>query len=897
MTNRNSKGEKRKGSIWWIRALLHLWQHAMAVIAAFCAVTVLVHTSVRGEDMGSVRRYNLNLTGSDEAFADSDLFLDIFRQHVTDVIEYVVIENQIGRNGAYDGDKLINISDYANRKDLDYDKSQPPAFYRVEDLLKWYRDGIRYSPKLFYGLESILHYLPLYAGRKMTGQGKNWAEYTDADDNVRIVQFFIQQDGTILFSDSFDERFLQVLENYGIDYFIGVDEQKGFVVNISLPEDKYQTADGGTLSDCAGDWEEYGALIDNLKATVCDLGYNYDIYLRMQEGMDRQNTNMRYHVQIAEEDGTEEFTNEIGKHASLDDYYRQMEKYVIYDPYNLFFETNIPDFDEGTLRAIMADFEYTFGDNSKVYMGVDLGNGAEDIYVSAMNAYSVLSNIWIYGGVILLCFLVWLILLVYLSVTTGWKRTPEGTFSLQPGWFDYVPTEIILALAASMAMAGRRENLWTLWQIGKAHIMGIAVCLALFVSALFAVCWYSLIRRLKMHILWKNSILGFLCRKAWKMGRALWRRIQGSLNRLQDRIQSYHGAVAAALLSFLLLLTVNIGVGFWGIYYIIYGYGGGAFPDFVLGWVILAVLVLADAVCAWQIVKNALVRKRIVRGILLIRDGNTDYQLDTKEMHGENLELANAVNSIGTGIKKAVETSMKDERLKADLITNVSHDIKTPLTSIINYVDLLKREKIQTQPVKGYIEVLDAKSQRLKQLTDDLVEASKISSGNIVLNMERIDLVELLKQSVGEFSEKFEQKNLTVVESYGKDPHMICADSRRMWRVVENLFGNICKYALEGTRVYIDIMRNRFEGSGRILLSIKNISAQPLNIRPEELTERFIRGDESRTTEGSGLGLSIAKSLTEAQGGSLNIVLDGDLFKVIILFDEAGADSETQAIF
>ena len=259
--------------------------------------------------------------------------------------------------------------------------------------------------------------------------------------------------------------------------------------------------------------------------------------------------------------------------------------------------------------------------------------------------------------------------------------------------------------------------------------------------------------------------------------------------------------------------------------------------------------------------------------------------MDENHLHGDNLVLARAVNSIGEGIRVAVETSMKDERLKADLITNVSHDIKTPLTSIINYVDLIKRENIESDKVKGYVEVLDSKSQLLKKLTDDLVEASKISSGNISLQWEKINLVELVNQTIGEFSEKFEQKSLTPVIQYTDNAMYIEADSRRIWRVVENLFNNIVKYAMEGTRVYIE-MSDLSDGDGKryVEFSLKNISAQPLNINADELTERFIRGDVARSTEGSGLGLSIAKNLTEAQKGTFRIVLDGDLFKVILTF-------------
>lgn len=194
---------------------------------------------------------------------------------------------------------------------------------------------------------------------------------------------------------------------------------------------------------------------------------------------------------------------------------------------------------------------------------------------------------------------------------------------------------------------------------------------------------------------------------------------------------------------------------------------------------------------------------------------------------GTTREVADAVNNIGEGIRKAVSTSMKDEQMKSDLITNVSHDIKTPLTSIINYVDLLKRLKITEEPARSYIEVLDSKSQRLKQLTDDLVEASKISSGNIVLNLEQLNLTELLNQAVGEFSDRMEEKKLQVIFDGNDVAGMIYADSRRMWRIIENLFQNICKYALEGTRVYLEMQVK----DGRVIASLKNISDRPMNSR------------------------------------------------------------------
>jgi signal transduction histidine kinase len=246
----------------------------------------------------------------------------------------------------------------------------------------------------------------------------------------------------------------------------------------------------------------------------------------------------------------------------------------------------------------------------------------------------------------------------------------------------------------------------------------------------------------------------------------------------------------------------------------------------------------------------------------------------------EHKRLAETVNAIGEGLDAAVEKSMKSERLKTDLITNVSHDIKTPLTSIINYVDLLKKENFQDSKIQHYIEVLEQKAQRLKVLTEDVVEASKVSSGNVTLEYMNINLVEMIQQTSGEFEEKFKARNLTEVLNLPDQDAIIYVDGRRMWRVLENIYNNAAKYAMEGTRVYADLKVLGKEVS----FSLKNISEQPLNIDADELTERFIRGDISRSTEGSGLGLSIAKNLTELQGGKFELYLDGDLFKVTLKF-------------
>ena len=261
-----------------------------------------------------------------------------------------------------------------------------------------------------------------------------------------------------------------------------------------------------------------------------------------------------------------------------------------------------------------------------------------------------------------------------------------------------------------------------------------------------------------------------------------------------------------------------------------------------------------------------------------IYGGDTDVHINEEELDGVLKQMAIYINDIAGGFKNAIEESLKSERLKTELITNVSHDIKTPLTSIINYVDLLKKEDIKDEKVKEYIEILDNKSQRLKKLTEDLVEASKASSGNVKLNIESINIKELINQTIGEFKDRLEKRNLKIEVDMPIEDVKISADNRYMYRIMENLFGNISKYAQENSRVYVDVKKT----NKKIDISIKNISKDKLNISSDELMQRFVRGDKSRYTEGSGLGLSIAKSLTELQKGTFDIIIDGDLFKVVM---------------
>ena len=351
------------------------------------------------------------------------------------------------------------------------------------------------------------------------------------------------------------------------------------------------------------------------------------------------------------------------------------------------------------------------------------------------------------------------------------------------------------------------------------------------------------------------------------------------------------------------------------------GFDSGS-PVLIFLW-----LIVVKAVEFGVIIKLVMQFDLIRRGTKEIANGNTSYEIDSQKLYPTLKSHADDINSIKDGISLAVDERMKSERMKTELITNVSHDIKTPLTSIINYVDLIKKEDIQDAKMTEYVDVLDRQSVRLKKLLEDLLEASKASTGNLDVNLEKMDVAILLNQLVGEYTEKLAGRSLSLVmDTHGFEQVYIMADGRHIWRVFDNLLNNICKYAMEGTRVYIDILSQNSQGMNvsntaglnaddmgdrkegtyynqaetpeivtntdaqdeanaaatHVSIVFKNISATQLNISSDELIERFVRGDSSRNTEGSGLGLSIAQSLMKIMGGDMELEVDGDLFKATL---------------
>ncbi|NLK37581.1 MAG: HAMP domain-containing histidine kinase [Epulopiscium sp.] len=370
-------------------------------------------------------------------------------------------------------------------------------------------------------------------------------------------------------------------------------------------------------------------------------------------------------------------------------------------------------------------------------------------------------------------------------------------------------------------------------------------------AAIFLSFILSMSRQVKKHQLFRNTFIASMIRKIGSLFSG--KTFQGWI----VFILLGYGAVNCILVTFFLIAAYK-------------GAGGAAFLflTFIAGFNIVAVFLCVRSLNSLTAIMNS--AKETSRG-------NLGYSLDITHISPSFINFALDIENIQNGLKKAVEEAVRGERMKAELITNVSHDLKTPLTSIITYVDLLTKEKLDNPTAAHYVGVLYEKSYRLKQLIEDLIEASKASSGNLTVTKGKVDLRQLVMQAIGEMEEKIEKAGL-IIKLTCEEETIIYADGRHMWRIAENLISNVIKYSMPNSRVYIDILHTQNIG----LLIIKNISESPIEVNAAHLTERFTRGDESRTTEGSGLGLSIAKSLSEIQGGQFDIHIDGDLFKAIV---------------
>jgi len=527
---------------------------------------------------------------------------------------------------------------------------------------------------------------------------------------------------------------------------------------------------------------------------------------------------------------------------------RTMGNYLLYDMENKEFGTDIKKLATYFFESTNTQM-YWPTDDVILIIGVDTQFSAmDDLYYASEEYHQMYPWIKTALTAAVISLVGWILTLIYLTLAAG--RSAIGN-EIRLNAFDKIKTEILfvgfIAIAAELIFIIVRVS-GQEWELSG--LLAASGTVSVVMDAMFLAFYLSIVKLMKAEKLWENSVACWLKR--------------GILKTMQN---------SKATTNLIVTFAVHLVVCF------VLAVGAFKYKN-------KFALVLLVAVCAWEgyiLLRQAVERYQIMEGVKRIKEGMLDAKIDLDEIHGENRVLAENINNIGTGLEFAVEESTKNERMKADLITNVSHDIKTPLTSIVNYVNLLKNEKIENERAQGYIRVLDEKAARMKQLIEDLVEASKVSSGNVKLDMQTIDLVEMIYQTSGEFDDKFEGKGLTIVTKLPNAPVYICADGRQLYRVIENLYNNVAKYAMEHTRVYVEVAVKE----ERVIFSIKNVSEKSLaqeNSQAGDLTERFTRGDSSRTTEGSGLGLSIAKNLTHLMGGTFDINVDGDLFKATLIF-------------
>lgn len=524
-----------------------------------------------------------------------------------------------------------------------------------------------------------------------------------------------------------------------------------------------------------------------------------------------------------------------------------------------------------------ANNPYT-GNSYYLLAAVDTSYPSHDLYYRENLAFKNMQNRYISGFVlILLGGFMTLVTLLYLIAVSGHKDGNARTITLHK--FDNNSTEVGIVMFGLLTLMGLGVCRYAMVRV--AHLIMAEDAWALSERVLYAAVLYlgalllffSMLRRYKAETLWKNSLI---CKAFYKFS-------------ILFAGQSF---TLGLTFGFIFYLSANgfLAALLWFLY-------DSAFLDSSVKTVLICIVIFTFVILNlwvfYLLFRRASEQDKIRLAIERLAAGETSYQVNLDEFEGKEWELALNINNISSGLEAALTEKVKSERLKADLITNVSHDIKTPLTSIINYVDLIKREHITDEKICRYLDVLEQKSQRLKTLTDDLVEASKASSGNLKLEISSIDFIELIFQTNGEFEEKFRSRHLELITNAPPETLLIEADGRQLWRVLENLYNNAYKYAMEGSRIYVDIIKQEPEATNedgfvtpaQVVFTIKNVSSNPLNIKSEDLTERFVRGDVARTTEGSGLGLSIAKSLTELQNGRFELYIDGDLFKALVAFD------------
>ena len=826
-------------------------------------------------------------TMSQQPFEESQEFNYMVENYMDDVLTQIRLENLFETDGMMNRNKEIDVMEYS-KNDTANGENVSGIAYSLEELINWGED-FDSAESDNYAKNSVI------VCQKPEG---TYEYYYTSDFMTRVesgVFDIIMQDGSDV------DGFLQELQNgkYTSSGFYNFDivDMEGNILYTdcwnfgSALIEKYAPQGAENLLQVVNNSPrlngKLSVIYDDLAYTLGNIYSDYQNYQMGFEHLEEGNTNFTYIY--ANNDTKKVVTNKTSyeNYAELEKNVQNLisekdVKYMVIYPKLKDFNSNmnVSKSDKWEkLRSYSSEKKW----NSVFAVAVDTTYTIQDQFYQNKVAYD--NNIPYFKGttwLLVLSIILFLGATIWLTLEAG--RTAEDE-ELHLNGFDHWKTEIAAVLIVLIWIVGSyigihfwNGNIYTMindiptylkdggtyfeyyyargMDVSSAYMSASLYLPSLSIAELAEIYFYgvftlgcffmgyvSLIKRIKGRNLWKNSLLRVIVRFIYKI--------------YDNRKKTTK--------------TVLLLCGFFLVQGIAVLFRNG---------VTMLLVLLADVGVFYVVLNGLLLKEKLKKGIEEIALGNMEYQIPLQGLRGENLKLAEMINGIANGFHMAVEEAMKNERLKTDLITNVSHDIKTPLTSIINYVAILKQSDIADPKIQGYLDILEAKAQRLKTLTEDVVEASKVSSGNISLEYMDVDLVEMIQQTEGEMAEKFEARNLKMIVNLPAEPAVVHVDGRRMWRVLENIFGNAAKYAMPGTRVYADLKLEE----DTVDLSLKNVSEHQLNISADELTERFIRGDLSRSSEGSGLGLSIAQSLTTMQGGTFNLYLDGDLFRVNIQF-------------
>ena len=868
-----------------VKAIWIVIAHLAAVAAAVCvAMFVMIYqTGIRLDDRG-------------KSYTESEAFEKQVSNRGSDILVSLAAQDDINYLKNAGSSAVIDLAEFeekGNTRDSIRDlslKNTSGLAYSVSDLLEWgkdweanYYEGVYDEDSQVIRCESsdgTSHYFYRTDFKKMVADGTLKINYNTDFLEEDDFESKTESEKLDTVADELYYRYTSQSENIGnvTDTRTNTEYPGCFFVELSQLDEKFAPQGAENILDAVNkstEWngrledayKELFTLLDCIRAIQSDEQFNdYETSLASvfhsvgdyTEG----STNLTY--LFADKETQTIYTNKkaYSSYAQLEQNLEKIFKekaYAVVYPELSECVTNIPDADLQVWNHTIdqsfdtKDFVFAVSVDTKFSVADSMADEAENYETYSKLMFPMLAGA-IFGSVL------WLIGMVWLTVTAGRKPKDE---EIHLNGFDRWYTEIAAGAVIGIWLAGTiiSGTLIANSSLGYSHavVTVIVTCLicGTYTMAWFLIGYLSLVRRIKAGTLWKNSLIRKVLKWIGKCSGKLAGFARAFSRNTAEKIKVLLVGSAFLFLQFLIIGCVFSGAG-----------------------VFLLALLAVDVAAMIFAIRKADGQDLIMDGLKKISDGELQYKIKTDTLTGKQKVMAEYINNIGGGLDAAVENSLKKERMQTELITNVSHDLKTPLTSIINYVDLMKRENPTDPKIQEYLRILDEKSQRLKVLTEDVVEASKASTGNIKLEMNDIDFVEMVQQVIGEFEEKFRERNLTMMVHFTDEPSIIYADGQKMWRVLENVFGNVVKYAMEGTRVYAEISNQ----NKKVIFSLKNISAQPLNFSADELTERFIRGDVARNTEGSGLGLSIAKSLTELQGGEFKLHLDGDLFKVIITF-------------